>query len=89
MKTCVFNHSPVNYAYINVTLLLQWLKLERLGDDRLKTVKLAGRECYRRGYSNLQAELVKYLPKDFFINHNERLELIYDRLRANLKMIQI
>lgn len=85
MRACVFNHSPINCAYMNVHILLQWLKLEKLVEDRLRTVDLAIGECYRRGYKDLQTELVKYLPKQFIINHKEDIELIYDRLPDHLK----
>lgn len=85
MKKCIFDHNPINCAYINVHLLLQWFKLEKLVQDRLNTVNLAIKECYKRGYLNLQTELVQYLPKDFLINHKEDLELIFDRLPVHLK----
>lgn len=85
LKPCVFNHSSVNCAYINVHVLLYWYKLEKQIDDRLEIVNTAIKECYSKGYRNLESELVKYLPKDFIINYSEDIELIYDKLHVNLK----
>ena len=85
IKPCVFLHNPLKCAYINVYVLLQWWKTERLIEERLANVNMAIAECYSKGYKGLRPELVKFLPKEFISTHYEDVENIYDNLPEYLK----
>lgn len=85
LKPCAFSHDSKNCAYINVNAILQWFRLEQFTKDRMKMVNIAMSECKKRGYSNLQLELVKFLPKEFIISYHEDIELIYDKLQKDLQ----
>ena len=85
MKPCSFNHNFLNCAYINVHVLQQWLKLEKIIESKLEFVNRAINQCYTKGYTNMQTDLVKYLPKEFILNHYEDVENIYDKLDYKLK----
>lgn len=85
IKPCVFNHKSNNCAYLNVNAILQWLNLEKFTKDRMEMVNLAMKECKKRGYTNLQHELVRFLPKEFIISHHEDIELIYEKLSKDLQ----
>lgn len=85
VKPCVFNHKTENCAYLNVNAVLQWFKLEQFTKDRIEMVNLAMRECKKRGYRDLQFELVRFLPKEFILSHHEDVELIFEKLPKQLQ----
>lgn len=81
IQPCPFNHnSKKNCAYENVYIILNWLKLERYAEKRIEKINLAIKECFNKGYKNLETDLVKCLPKDFILNYHEEIEIIYDKL---------
>lgn len=85
LKPCAFNHISPNCAYLNVNAILQWFRIEQITKDRINMVNLAMKECKRRGYSNLQIELVRFLPIEFILSHTEDVELIFDKLPKHLQ----
>jgi hypothetical protein len=85
MKPCTFNHNGLNCAYVNAQALLQWWKIEKLVERRLEMVNKAIKECYSKGYRNINTDLIKYLPREFLVNHFEDIEIIYDKLPEKLK----
>ena len=80
LKPCTFNHTMTNCAYVNVYVLAFWLNMEKCITDRLQIVNLAIKDCCNNGYLKMSSSLVKYLPKYFILNHNEDIELVYDKL---------
>lgn len=84
-KPCAFNHDTKNCAYLNVNAVLQWFRLEQFTKDRMEMINLAMKECKKRGYSNMQFELVKFLPKEFILSHHEDVELIFDKLPKHMQ----
>lgn len=85
LKPCVFEHNMRNCAYIHAGVLLQWWKLEKCIQDRLQAVNLAIKDCHTKGYKGMQEELVKYLPKEFLLNHVENIENVYNKLPIYLR----
>lgn len=85
LKPCIFNHSLNNCAYVNVHAILQWWKLEKLVFNKINLVDRALHECYEKGYYKMNIDLIKYLPKEFILNHHERVDIIYDKLSDKLK----
>ena len=85
LKPCHFNHTEYNCAYVNVYVLALWLNLEKFVDDRLECVNLAIKECCKAGYLKMPSNLIKYLPKQFILNHSEDIENVYDKLPEKLR----
>lgn len=84
-KSCSFKHNTLQCVYINVHVLLKWFQMEKLVQQRLEVVNKAIKNCYEKGYNSMSSELVKYLPKEFLLNHTEDIENIYDKLPEKLK----
>lgn len=84
-ESCPFNHPPEHCAYYSVKLMLEWWKTEQLMQSRMEIVNIAIRDCFHNGYKNMSSDLVKHLPKDFILNHNEDVDEIFDRLPLKLK----
>lgn len=85
MKPCTFNHNTKNCAYLNVYVLLEWLRCEKYALSRLEKVNCAIRECYSRGFMNLQPDVIRLLPKEVILNYHENVSLIYNKLPESLQ----
>lgn len=85
MKICNLNHSPLNCAYANVQMLLQWWHLEKeFISNQLEKINEAIREWSLGGHM-MKPELFKYLPKEFILNYMVFLDCVYHKLPPHLR----
>lgn len=85
LRACQYDHSKRNCAYINVVLLLNWLKSNRCITETLESVNTA-MEKYFKGITD--SSVVQLLPKSFLMNHLDTYSFknVYDKLPSALQM---
>lgn len=85
-KSCNFNHNLNSCAFVNVHVILHWLKNEKAVSERFKTLNKSIKDCFEKDFKNMTEDQFKIIPKEFIINYIENIDDVYDKLPPHMKV---